>query len=260
MIFGYCGLSPKPLKLEFLLRTELMQTIPIMIAASAGLSASVCAALVTRTLFKQLGKQPTFKEVVGDTLLLIRQIDGKEFAEIYARSVRRISKLAAMQFAKALAILLPLVAIYFISSILWTSLTKCDRGYILLMPASKGSIATNGKQFELTTTESYYPLGMAQSNVSLSIEGQIQCEVNPLLKQAMCNAGLGSIFIQGMGFEAINFKGDSAAISVLVSRPFADDWNPLWPWLSDAECMFVLSATGGALLLSLAARPDNIED
>lgn len=60
---------------------------------------------------------------------------------------------------------------------------------------------------------------------------------------AVCEPGRFACFVlQGFGFTAITVQANpSASRDVIVIRTAHDDWNPLWPYLSDPEFLFFLT-------------------
>lgn len=75
---------------------------------------------------------------------------------------------------------------------------------------------------------------------------------------AVCSDGsLGCLVLSGFGFRTL--ASDTAAVrdGLVVIRATRDDWNPLWPYLSDPEFLFFLALTlvsVGQLVFSGRAR------
>ncbi|MEL7186611.1 MAG: sulfotransferase, partial [Pseudomonadota bacterium] len=67
---------------------------------------------------------------------------------------------------------------------------------------------------------------------------------------AICRPGRFACFVlQGFGFTAITVDPSvSESVDLIVVRSAHDDWNPLWPYLSDPEFLFFLSLSIGSII------------
>ena len=74
--------------------------------------------------------------------------------------------------------------------------------------------------------------------------------------QVLCQPGrLACLVLQGFGFTAIEVDPEvSGTTTLIIARTDHNDWNPLWPYLSDPEFLFFASLVVASIVLLFVNR------
>lgn len=230
-------------------------SLAVIAAAIAGLGASLLARYAATYCQRAFGRRDLLPQIAGDLRRLAAGTDTHAFVGEYLQLLRRLTQLAALQLVMLLASLVTLTAIYAATCRLLDSVAQSQSVYITVKPACPIAVQdARGVQLE-PTAQKLFPTTASSTAITILVDGHAMATFSPALKQAYARSPFAQAGLVCLGFRALAI--DSAqfpGIAACVSRPMGQAFNPLWPWLSDVECSFLVTAVIGSAIAPFVVR------
>lgn len=210
-------------------------------------------AFVTVTIFRRFAPSGTTREYwtgVSKDIHGLLYGDEDNFWSHYVNIIRQTGKYVGRQLLALVLAFAPLVIAFFVIGP-WI-FTQWDRGAELtVIPHQAGSLASTRGQSDGSEIE--------KLTLTLSDGTAVDIPANAG-SVAVCEPGRFScIVLQGFGFTAVTVDTlGPPDLSLVIIRTAHNDWNPLWPYLSDPEFLFFLSLTLGSIVF-FARKEKSIE-
>lgn len=232
-----------------------MISAALTVAGAAGLFAGVTASLASRFLKRRLDSRNLWLQMQRCIRTLTKETDGRRFVQTYLLLLRQSGRFVSLQLLTATVAIIPVITAYLSSSVVSDALTGWKSGCLVIMPAATTTISTVDGAHLLHQGQHNYQLATdSRASVEVSIEGVATVSIAPLRKQGYSDSVSKQFLLTCLGFDRLQLSAPNRpSITLLISRPSNDDSNPLWPWLNDAEFLFIVAASAGSIIVTASA-------
>ncbi len=227
----------------------------LTVAGAAGLFAGVTASLTSRFLKRRFDSRSLWLQIQRCIRTLTKETDGRRFIQTYLLLLRQSGRFVSLQLLTATVAIVPVITAYLSSSVVCDALTQWKSGCVVVLPAAAITISTaDGTHLLYHGQHNYQLAADSRASVEVSIEGIAPVSIAPLRKQGYSDSAWKQFLLTCLGFDRLKLSAlNRPSITLLVCRPSSDDSNPLWPWLNDAEFLFIVTASAGSIIVTASA-------